>query len=83
MEKKITIYTTPWCGYCSAEKEWLDFNKIPYEAKDVEADPEAFAELQAKMGGQFRGVPVTDIDGQLVLGFDRNKLRELLGISQF
>ena len=40
-------------------------------------------ELQEKMGGQFRGVPVTDVDGEIILGFDRPRLRELLGISQF
>lgn len=83
MKKKVIVYSTPWCGYCNAEKEWLTFNKINFEEKDVEADPEALKELQEKMGGQFRGVPVTDIDGDIVLGFDRATLRELLGISQF
>lgn len=82
MEKKVIVYSTDWCGYCSAEKEWLAHNKINFIEKKVDQDPEAYKEFIKKMGGPS-GVPVTDVDGEIVLGFDREKLRKLLGISQF
>lgn len=83
MQKKVIVYSTNWCGYCVAEKDWLEHNKIEFEVKDVETDQEAYNELLEKMGGQFRGIPVTDIDGEIVVGFDREKLRQLLGIAKF
>lgn len=55
--------------------QWLDKLGIPYVAKDIEADKEAYNELMAKNGGTFSGVPVTDIAGDLVLGFDRPKIQ--------
>ncbi|MNY20275.1 hypothetical protein D3C86_1537480 [compost metagenome] len=54
--------------------QWLDKLGIPYVAKDVETDKEAYAELMAKNGGNYQGVPVTDIKGEIILGFDRPKL---------
>ena len=69
----ITIYSTSWCAFCHTEMQWLDKLGIPYVAKDVEADKEAYEELMGKIGGNFQGVPVTDIKGDIVLGFDRPK----------
>lgn len=71
----ITIYSTTWCAFCHTEMQWLDKLGIPYVAKDVEADKDAYEELLAKNGGQFQGVPVTDIKGDIVLGFDRPKIQ--------
>jgi|SRR5690606_473525 len=71
----ITIYSTSWCAFCHTEMQWLDSLGIPYTAKDIEADKEAYEELMAKNGGNYQGVPVTDIKGELVLGFDRPKLQ--------
>lgn len=73
---QITIYRTSWCAFCHTEMQWLDRMGIPYIAKDIEADKEAHDELMAKIGGDFRGVPVTDIAGDIILGFDRPKLQE-------
>jgi hypothetical protein len=56
--------------------QWLDRLGIPYVAKDIEADPAAHDELMKKIDGDFRGVPVTDIAGDIILGFDRPKLQE-------
>lgn len=53
--------------------QWLDKLGFSYVAKDIEADKEAYEELMAKLGGNFQGVPVTDIAGDVVLGFDRPK----------
>ena len=75
---KVIIYSTPWCAFCRTEKQWLDSLGVTYVAKDIEEDPSAKEELLQKSGGQFSGVPVTDINGQLILGFDRPKLQTAL-----
>lgn len=74
---QITIYRTSWCAFCHTEMQWLDHLGIPYVAKDIEEDAEAHKELMDKLGGEdsFRGVPVTDVAGDIVLGFDRPKLQ--------
>lgn len=58
--------------------QWLDRLGIPYTAKDIEADPEAREELMKKIDNDFRGVPVTDIGGDIILGFDRPKLQDAI-----
>ena len=78
MAKSIKIYTTPSCVFCKMTKEFFAANKVEYQELDVAADVKAREEMISK-SGQF-GVPVTDIDGQLVIGFDRARLSELLGI---
>ena len=75
---KVIIYSTTWCAFCKTEKQYLDKLGVSYSEKDIEADKDAYDELMAKNGGQFSGVPVTDIDGELVLGFDRAKIDGLL-----
>lgn len=75
---KVTIYTTPTCVYCKMAKEFFKENNISYEEKDVATD----AKAREKMIEQSRqmGVPVIDIDGNIVVGFDKKRLSELLGI---
>lgn len=75
---QITIYSTTWCAFCKTEKQYFDKLGISYIEKDVEADKEAYEELMSKNGGSFQGVPVTDIAGELVLGFDRAKIDSLV-----
>ncbi len=75
---QITLYRTSWCAFCHSEAQWLDTLGIPYVAKDIEADKEAYAELMSKNGGSYSGVPVTDISGELILGFDRPKLQDAI-----
>ncbi len=72
---QITIYSTTWCAFCHTEMQWLDKLGIPYVAKDIEADKEAYEELMGKIGGDFKGVPVTDVAGDVILGFDRPKIQ--------
>ena len=72
---QITIYKTSWCAFCHAQMQWLDTLGIPYVAKDIETDKAAYGELMGKSGGAYSGVPLTDIAGDLVLGFDRPKLQ--------
>ena len=73
---KVTIYSTTWCAFCGTEKQWLEKLGVEFDAKDIEEDKVAYEELMAKLGGNFQGVPVTDIDGEIILGFDRPKLQK-------
>lgn len=75
---QVIIYRTSWCAFCHTEMQWLDRLGIPYIAKDIEADPEANEELMAKINNDFRGVPVTDVAGDIILGFDRPKLQDAI-----
>ena len=77
-DAKVIIYSTTWCAFCKTEKQYLDRLGVAYIEKDVEEDKEAYEELMAKNGGAFQGVPVTDIAGELVLGFDRPKIDSLV-----
>ena len=85
MNNKVIIYSTTWCGFCAAEKDWLEHNGVKFESKEIDLDETAKQEFFGKIGGEqnFRGVPVTDVNGELVLGFDRNKLAQLLKIKRF
>lgn len=75
---KVTIYSTTWCAFCATEKQWLEKLGVEFDAKDIEEDKAAYEELMSKLGGNFQGVPVTDIDGEVILGFDRPKLQAAL-----
>ncbi|RME60907.1 glutaredoxin family protein [Candidatus Parcubacteria bacterium] len=76
---KVTIYTTPTCVYCKMAKEFFKQHNVAFEEKDVAADDKAREDMVQK-SGQF-AVPVIDIDGQIVVGFDKAKLSELLHIG--
>ena len=75
---KVTVYSTTWCAFCHTEMQWLDKLGVEYISKDIEADADANQELLEKLEGNFQGVPVTDIDGEVILGFDRPKLEAAL-----
>lgn len=75
---QVIVYSTPWCAFCKTEKQYLDKLGISYTAKDIEEDKSAYDELMSKNDGNFQGVPVTDIAGELVLGFDRARIDALL-----
>ncbi|MBI2483760.1 glutathione S-transferase N-terminal domain-containing protein [Candidatus Uhrbacteria bacterium] len=75
----VTIYSTPTCGYCKMAKAYFQENNVHYTEKDVSVDAAARDEMVQK-SGQL-GVPVIDIDGTLVVGFDKAKLASLLGLE--
>ena len=77
-EAKVIIYSTTWCAFCKTEEQYLQKLGVAYVKKDVEEDKEAYEELMAKNGGNYQGVPVSDIDGEIVLGFNRPKIDEAL-----
>ena len=76
---KITIYTTPTCAYCKMTKVYFKEHNVQYEERDVLQDAAARDEMIAKSNQM--GVPVIDVDGQIVTGFDKAKLQELIGIK--
>lgn len=78
--KKITIYTTPTCSYCKMTKAFFKEHDVQYEEHDVSQDMEA-QEKMLKLSGQM-GVPVIDVDGTIIIGFNQTKLTELIGIKQ-
>lgn len=77
-DKNIIIYSTTWCGYCKMVKKYLTDKGLTYEEKDIEQSEEARNELLEKIQGNFQGVPVTDIGGTMVLGFNRPAIDEAL-----
>jgi glutaredoxin 3 len=66
------VYSASWCAFCHAAKEYLEKLGVKYTEKDVEADPAAGAEAVTKSGQ--RGIPVLDIAGTVIIGFDRPKI---------
>lgn len=78
MNHKVTVFSTPSCGYCRLAKEFLKKNNVSFVEKDVFEDIVAREDMVAR-SGQY-GVPVIDIDGTLVVGFDRGRIKELLGM---
>jgi glutaredoxin 3 len=72
----VTLYTTPTCGFCRQLKRYLNQRGVPYTEHDVSRDRDAAMEM-IRVSGQ-QGVPVTVIDGQVVVGFDRPRIDQLL-----
>lgn len=70
--ERVIIYSAPWCAFCKTEKQYLDHLGVSYVVKDIEEDAGAMEELLAKSNQQ--SVPVTDIDGVIIRGFDRAKI---------
>jgi len=78
MKKKIKVFSTPFCPYCVTVKQFLREKGFEFEDINVLEDKAAAQEMIEKSGQT--GVPVLDIDGEIVIGFDRNKIIELLDI---
>jgi glutaredoxin 3 len=76
MNTKVTIYSADWCAFCHAAKDYLDKIGVKFTEKNVEEHRE-FAEEAVSKSGQM-GIPVIDIDGQIIVGFDRPKIDALL-----
>ena len=72
----IKIYTTPTCPWCKKTKEFLKENNIEYEEIDVSGNQEAQKEMIDKSGQM--GVPVIDIGGEIIVGYDIDKLKKAL-----
>ena len=76
----IKVYSTPSCAYCVTLKGFLKENKIDFADIDVSKDEKALDEM-VKKSGQL-GVPVVDIDGEIIIGFDKERINKLLKIKE-
>lgn len=76
--KNVTIYTTPTCHFCQMAKAFFKENDVTYTEHDVSSDQAKRAEMIEKSGQM--GVPVIVIDDELIAGFDKPKIAQLLGI---
>jgi len=74
----VTIYSTPSCTYCHLAKQFFTENNVEYTEVDVAADAEKRTEMIEKTGQM--GVPVIEVDDQVVVGFEEAKVREMLGM---
>jgi glutaredoxin-like YruB-family protein len=74
--EKILIYSTPTCRYCDLAKDYLKDNGVAFEEINVAANREAAQEMVAKSGQM--GVPVIDFGGEIIVGFNRGRLAELI-----
>jgi glutaredoxin-like YruB-family protein len=78
-QPKVIIFTTPTCSFCNAAKSYFRQKGIKFKDVDVSKDPAAARDMVRRSGQQ--GVPVIDIGGKIVVGFDRPKINQLLGIK--
>jgi len=78
MSKKVKVYSTATCPFCIRAKQFLKENAVSFEDIDISVNHEAAQEM-IKRSGQM-GVPVIDIEGELIVGFDKEKIRKALGI---
>lgn len=75
-ESNITVYSATWCAFCHAAMDYFDKLGVSYTDKDVEKDIDAGREAVEKSGQ--RGIPVIDIDGEIIVGFDKPKIDAIL-----
>lgn len=78
MAKTVKVYSTPTCPYCVRLKQFLKDNNVVFEDIDVSMD-QVMAEEMVEKSGQM-GVPVIDIDGEIIVGFDKERIQQALGL---
>lgn len=76
---KVRVFSTTFCPYCVTLKEFLKSKNVKFEDIDVSEDPEAQKEMIEKSNQM--GVPVVEIEGEIVVGFDRERISNLLKIK--
>ncbi len=79
-DAQITVYSAEWCAFCHAATDYFDKLGVKYTKKDVEHDPSAGLEAVDKSGQ--RGIPVIDIAGDIIVGFDRPRIDTALKTHQ-
>jgi len=78
MAKKVTVYSTPTCPFCIRAKQFLKESNIQFNDIDVSTNSDKADEM-IKKSGQM-GVPVLEIDSTIIVGFDKEKIKQELGI---
>ncbi len=76
---KVRVFSTPTCPYCNMLKNFLHEKNVPFEDIDVTQNRESAIEM-IRISGQ-RGVPVADINGNIVVGFDQHRIKSLLNLN--
>lgn len=76
----IKVFSTPTCAYCVTLKKFLKEKGVEFQDIDVSQDQAALDEMMEKSGQM--GVPVVDADGIIIVGFNRNKLVEVLNLKE-
>ncbi len=76
--RRVLVFTTPTCPWCARAKSYLRSRGIPFREVDVSRDPAAARDLVRRTGQM--GVPVIEIDGRPIVGFDRARIDALLGL---
>jgi glutaredoxin-like YruB-family protein len=76
----VTIYTTPTCPWCKTTKKFFQDNGVQYAEKDVASDLAARQDMITKSGQM--AVPVIDVDGRIIVGYDEPNLREALNLKR-
>ena len=77
--KSVVVYSTPACPYCLMVKNFLKQNKVEFKEIDISVDTAAGERMMEKAG--VRSVPVTEINGEMVVGYDIPKIKALLGLA--
>ena len=75
---RVLVFTTPTCPWCTRAKSYLRTRGVPFREIDVSRDPSAARDLVRRTGQM--GVPVVEIDGRPIVGFDQAKIDTLLGL---
>jgi glutaredoxin 3 len=78
----VILYGTSWCPACKAARQYLSERKIPFADKDIERDANAARELRekaARLGVPADRIPILDVRGRLLIGFEKSRLEALLG----
>jgi glutaredoxin 3 len=76
---KVKVYSTPTCPWCTMAKKFLAEHGVGFEDVNVASDRDAAREMIEKSGQM--GVPVIEIDGNILVGFDREGIKRLLDIK--
>ena len=78
MAKNVKVYSTPTCPFCTRVKQFLKDNNVEFENIDVSVNQDKAQEMVDKSGQM--GVPVLDIEGKIITGFDKEKIKTALGL---
>lgn len=78
MNKNVIIYSTPTCPWCHRVKQLLQEHNVFFQDFDVSQNQEKAEEMVQKSGQM--GVPVVDIDGEIIVGFDKERIEEILDL---
>ena len=77
--KNVKVYSTPTCPFCRKTKQFLTDSGVEFEDIDVSADQQKGQEMVQKSGQM--GVPVIDVEGEIIVGFDKDKIAQALDLS--